>query len=75
MTGPVKEPHLLQIQKSSQQTTEEGTSLDGADAQSKTWTHIYSTNGDLTHHRIDGVLCCYPGIPSSSLNSSAHGQY
>lgn len=55
MTGPAKDLHLLQIQKSSQQTTEEGTSLDGVDVQSRIWTHIYLTNGDLTHHRIHGV--------------------
>lgn len=63
MTGPAKEPHLLQIQKSSQQT-EEGTSLDGADAQSRPWTHIYLTNGDLTHHHIHGVSPACVVIPA-----------
>lgn len=59
MTGP-KEPHLLQVQKSSQQTTEEGSSLEGVDAQ----THIYLTNGDLTHRRIDGVSPACVVIPA-----------
>lgn len=51
-------------QKSSQQTTEEGTSLDGVDVQSRTWTHIYLTNSDLTHHRIDGVSPACVAIPA-----------
>lgn len=40
MTGPAKEPHLLQIQKSSKQTTEGGTSLDG----------VGGSEGDMDTH-------------------------
>lgn len=64
MTGPAKEPHLLQIQKSSKQTTEEGISLDGVGAQKGTWTRIYLINGDLTHHRIHGASPASVVIPA-----------